>query len=97
MLNLTRAIQISVDIGAHIIASSEERPPVSMGDTFVTLRKLGILDEDTAIRMRKSVGFRNIAVHGYDDINFSIVYSIITTQLDDFNQFARAVSANLKV
>lgn len=33
-LNLSRAVQISVDICAHLIAGMEVSPPDSMGQTF---------------------------------------------------------------
>lgn len=45
--------------------------------------------------MRKAVGFRNIAVHAYDSIDWEIVYSIATERLQDFKEFARTVSAQL--
>lgn len=95
VLNLTRAIQTCVDIGAHIIAGSEEKPPATMGETFDTLATMGIIDIASAERMRKAVGFRNIAVHGYDEIDFAIVYSIITKQIDDFQAFARFITVSL--
>ena len=33
-LNLTRAVQLCVDIGAHLIARMEVAPPDTMGQTF---------------------------------------------------------------
>jgi uncharacterized protein YutE (UPF0331/DUF86 family) len=35
---------------------------------------------------------RNIAIHAYQEINWEIVYAIITSRLEDFVEFARAVS-----
>lgn len=43
--------------------------------------------------MKKAVGFRNLAVHNYDAINWAIVYALATQHLDDFKAFARAVVA----
>lgn len=42
--------------------------------------------------MNKAVGFRNIAVHAYQEINWEIVYAVITKRLVDFVEFARAVA-----
>ena len=95
VLNLTRAIQTCVDIGSHIIAVSEEKPPATMGETFDILTTMGIIDTDTAIKMKKAVGFRNLAVHGYGKIDFAIVYAIITKQIDDFKRFARLIATTL--
>lgn len=33
-LNLSRAVQMSVDIGAHLIAGMDVPPPGTMGETF---------------------------------------------------------------
>ena len=91
-INLERAVQICVDLAAHIIAESDLQAPGSMGESFEQLRRHGLLSEELAARLKKAVGFRNIAVHAYQEINWEVVYSIITTRLTDFVEFARAVS-----
>jgi uncharacterized protein YutE (UPF0331/DUF86 family) len=90
-LNLTRAIQLCVDIGAHLIAGKDAHPPVTMGQTFDVLAELGVINTKLAIRMKKAVGFRNIAVHNYEAINWQIVHAIATSHLSDFKDFAQAV------
>jgi len=39
------------------------------------------------------VGFRNVAVHQYDDLNLDIVEAVITSGLDDLLAFTDAVLA----
>jgi uncharacterized protein YutE (UPF0331/DUF86 family) len=90
-LNLTRAIQLCVDIGAHLIAGKDIPPPATMGQTFDALAKLEVINTELAIRMRKAVGFRNIAVHNYEAINWQIVHAIATNHLNDFKDFAKTV------
>jgi len=90
-LNLTRAIQICVDIGAHFLAATELPPPDTMGQTFDLLSEAGMINVDLAGRMKKAVGFRNLAVHNYDAINWEIVYAIARFRLADFEEFAKAV------
>lgn len=90
-LNLTRAIQLCVDIGAHLIARKETPPPATMGQTFDALVELGVINTELATRMKKAVGFRNIAVHNYETINWQIVHAIATSHLSDFKGFAQAV------
>jgi uncharacterized protein YutE (UPF0331/DUF86 family) len=41
--------------------------------------------------MSKSVGFRNTAVHAYQEIDWDMVYCTITKHLDDFRGFADQV------
>jgi uncharacterized protein YutE (UPF0331/DUF86 family) len=91
-VNLERAVQLCVDLASHIIAESEMPAPGNMGESFEELCKLGLISGDLAARMKKAVGFRNIAVHAYQEINWKMVYSIITTRMADFVDFAKAVS-----
>ena len=90
-LNLTRAVQICVDIGAHLISATELPLPDTMGQTFDILSQAGIISADLAVRMKKAVGFRNMAVHNYDAINWAIVYTIAQSSLPDFGEFAKSV------
>ena len=90
-VNLERAVQACVDIAAHLITDSEASPPTTMAAGFAALRSLGILPEELAQRMQKAVGFRNISVHSYQEIDWEIVYSIITARLGDFSAFASRV------
>jgi uncharacterized protein YutE (UPF0331/DUF86 family) len=46
-----------------------------------------------ADQLKKSVGFRNIAVHNYEAINWQIVHCIVSEHLQDFTEFARAVAS----
>lgn len=94
-LNLSRAVQISVDIGAHLIAGMEVPPPDSMGQTFDLLAQEGVLNNELASSLKKAVGFRNIAVHSYESINWIIVYSIVKYHLADFSTFAKIVAERL--
>jgi len=94
-LNLTRAVQFCVDIGAHLISGLELPPPDTMGQTFDTLAEAGIIRNELATRMKKAVGFRNLSVHNYDAINWEIVHAIAKTRLTDFEEFAQAVVSAL--
>lgn len=95
-LNLTRAIQLCVDIDAHMIASENVPPPDTMGQTFNVLAGLGYISEELATRLKNAVGFRNIAVHNYEAINWQIVHAISTRHLNDFRDFAQAVIQKIR-
>lgn len=90
-LNLERAIQLSVDIGSYLLADSDQTPPGTMGEIFSELAAAGIITESLAFKLRKAVGFRNISVHEYQNVNWDIVYSIINRNLDDFKDFMRTI------
>ncbi len=88
-LNLERVVQVCVDIAAHILAEFSTPPPSAMAESFDRLLEVGVISEKTALRMKKAVGFRNVAVHEYQKIDWLIVYRITTEHLDDFKEFAR--------
>ncbi|MCA1732948.1 MAG: DUF86 domain-containing protein [Acidobacteria bacterium] len=94
-LNLTRAVQLCVDLGAHVLTSLDVRPPQTMGQTFDALAAARVIPETLAARLKKSVGFRNIAVHNYEAIDWAIVHSIARNHLVDFTDFARAIASRI--
>ncbi len=94
-LNLTRAVQISLDIVAHILAETKSKTPDTMGRAFQYAAESGIIDSVLAAQMIKAVGFRNIAIHNYQIIDWTIVHSISHTELKDFETFATAIVACL--
>ena len=92
VMNLTRAVQICVDIGSHIISSANHPSPQTMSDVFATLHELGSISLDTCEQLKKAIGFRNIAVHNYEAINWEIVHAICQNSLQDFRRFAQEIS-----
>ena len=44
-LNLTRAVQLCVDIATHITTAAGSSKPATMGESFRQLRELGVLDQ----------------------------------------------------
>ena len=94
-LNLTRAVQLCVDIGAHLIAGMEVPPPDTMGQTFDTLARAGVIQTNLAMQLKKAVGFRNIAVHNCEEIDWAVVHDIARHHLEDFTEFARTIGSKL--
>lgn len=95
VLNLSRAVQVCVDIGAHLLAPSGSAPPATMGETFTRLGEAGLIDAELAARLRSAVGFRNIAVHNYEAIDWEIVWLLAGDPLADFEAFARQATLRL--
>lgn len=94
-LNLSRAVQLCVDVGAHLIVGMNTQPPDTMGQTFDILAREGVLSAELATSLKKAVGFRNIAVHSDNAINWHMVHRIAHDHLGDFTAFARVVAARL--
>jgi uncharacterized protein YutE (UPF0331/DUF86 family) len=64
-LNLTRAVQLCVDMAVHVLSDTEQPPPQTMGEAFDQLAAERLITPDLAKRMRAAVGFRNVAVYSY--------------------------------
>ncbi|ABB24669.1 MAG: hypothetical protein A3K90_08770 [Pelodictyon luteolum] len=90
-LNLTRAVQLCVDIANHVLSESDLPSPVTMGQSFELLEELGVIGPELCVRMKKAVGFRNLTVHNYDAIDWAIVHAIARHHLVDFKAFAEEV------
>lgn len=94
-LNLSRAVQLCVDIGAHVISEHNLPSPETMGKTFQILQQANIIDAITAENLQKAVGFRNIAVHNYQRINWLIVHIIVNKHMSDFSKFAKQIYSDI--
>ena len=90
-LNLSRAVQLCVDIALHILSARNHTLPQTMAGAFTALAEEGVIDTGLAEKMRKAVGFRNIAIHEYEAINWAIVFAIARKNMEDFRQFAGQV------
>jgi uncharacterized protein YutE (UPF0331/DUF86 family) len=82
-LNLQRAIQAAIDLAAHVVASRSYGLPASTAEVFTLLERQGLLEPGLADRLRRMVGFRNIAVHEYRKIDPDIVAAILDRHLGD--------------
>lgn len=65
------------------------------GQAFDGLAKLKVIDEELCARLKAAVGFRNVAVHNYQKIDWDIVHAITWQHLDDFRRFAQAVNSQI--
>lgn len=91
-VNPERAVQLRVDMGAHVLADMEAAPPQTMGEVFSTLAAMSIIPGNIAAALRKAVGFRNLSVHSYDQVDWQRVFEIIHYRLDDFRRFSQAIN-----
>ncbi len=92
MINLERLIQLSVDCAMITITEKGWLPvPQTMAESFEVLARNQFIDRDMANRLKKATGFRNLAVHEYDKLDWKIVFMILQNQLPDFRHFASSL------
>lgn len=96
ILNLQRAVQICVDIGNHILLDYPTPTPTTMAETFKRLFENNLISNENAVNLSHAVGFRNIAVHQYENIDCRIIFAVVKNNLNDFRTFAASMQKLLK-
>jgi len=97
ILNLQRAVQATIDLATHIIASEGLGLSDSIKDNFTLLEKAQIISKEITHNMESMTGFRNIAIHDYQAIDIKILKSILTKNLKDLEEFYTAVLLYFKI
>jgi len=91
ILNLQRAIEATLDIASIIIKQKKLGIPKSSRDMFDILCNYGIINKDLANNLKNMVGFRNIAVYDYQNLNIDILLHVLDNNLEDFNIFIKEI------
>lgn len=89
VLNLQRACELAIDIAMYIVSSQRLGIPQSKKEAFEILMKNNYIDEETFKKMKGMIGFRNIAIHDYKEIDEEILKDVIENHLNDLLEFAR--------
>lgn len=91
VLNIQRACEQAIALASHVASARRLGLPQDARHAFELLRDAGILSTDLADRMKRMVGFRNIAIHEYQRLDKTILASIVENHLVDFQAFLAAV------
>jgi len=86
LLNLQRACEAAIDAAMHLVRRNRLGVPQQSREAFVMLQKENLIDWELSERMQAMVGFRNIAVHDYQQLSIPIVQSILENRLVDFRK-----------
>ncbi len=86
------SIEGCIDLAHHIAASEAWRAPDTNADAVRLLGAHGVVQPDIAASVARAVGFRNVLVHQYAEVDDSIVIEALT-QLDDLRSFVVQASA----
>jgi uncharacterized protein YutE (UPF0331/DUF86 family) len=89
LLNLQRACESSIDAAMHLVRRHRLGIPQETREAFDLLHTGGLLDSSLSKRLKRMVGFRNVAIHEYQKLNLEIVQAVVRERLDDFLEFAR--------
>lgn len=90
------ACESVLDIAHHLIGDQGYRFPGSYKDAIDVLLQEGILDDALADRLKRWMGFRNLLVHLYLEIDHGRAYDAIVEDLGDFDAFAARMGRFLR-
>ena len=93
VLNLQRACELAIDAACREVSRRGLGVPADSGDAFTILERDAVLSPVVADRMRRMVGFRNIAVHEYRRLDPVIVRAVVEHRLGDFEALCRELLA----
>ena len=95
VLNILRGCEAAVDLANMLIRKKRLGLPGEMKDSFALLDRSGYIPSNLSRQMQNMVGFRNIAVHQYKDLDLDIVEDVIRNRLDDLLLFAETIRTHL--
>jgi len=93
---LQMAIRAALDVASHIVSDLRLGEPRTNRELFDLLHRDGWLDAALAGSLRNMAGFRNVLVHGYDDVDLSVVRDVLGNHLVDFDSFVAAIRQHLR-
>lgn len=91
VLNIQRACEIAIDIAMYIISNRKLGVPQTKKEVFIKLEENNLISKDISTNMQKMVGFRNIAIHDYKQIDEEILADVIENHLIDLTNFAKQI------
>ncbi len=91
VLNIQRAYEAALDIATHIVRIKQLGLPQTSREVFALLATHNIIPVALSETLQRMIGFRNIAVHDYTNINLAIIRKIIALHLKDLQQFCEVL------
>ena len=95
VLNLQRACEMATDVAMYIVSTRKLGIPQTKKEAFEKLNENGLISDDMCAKMKGMIGFRNIAIHEYKEIDEEILKAVIENHLVDIKEFVRKM-INLK-
>lgn len=89
--NLELAIEKMVDVCRHLVSALDLKEPETYADCFEVLGASAVIPADSVETFQKMARFRNLLVHGYENVEDRITYDVVRERLGDFRRFVRVV------
>ena len=94
VLNLQRACEQCIDMANHVIRLKKLGLPPDSAESFTLLARARIIDTQLEEKLKHMVGFRNVVVHQYQEIDYKLVEDVVKKHADDLIKFAGILVAS---
>jgi uncharacterized protein YutE (UPF0331/DUF86 family) len=94
--NLQRASEQTIDLANHVIRKAKLGLPKDSRDSFEILAAAKVIPAELAAKLKGMVGFRNVLVHDYRELDLKIMKDVIEHRLDDLIRFTNDILTYMK-
>ena len=95
-LNIERACQASIDMAMHVVAEKHLGVPQSNAEAFALLEKAGIIGKELSKSLRGMAGFRNVAVHQYEELDMGVLRWVVETGHRDWIKLGEVLGVSIR-
>jgi len=92
---LELCVEQMIDVCKHLVAGLDLPEPETYAGCFDILAGAGVVPEQHLAVFKSMARFRNLLIHGYDDIDDAVTYGIFTGRLGDFTAYTTAIRGYL--
>jgi uncharacterized protein YutE (UPF0331/DUF86 family) len=93
---LELCVEQMIDVCKHLVAGLDLPEPETYAGCFDILAGAGVVPDQHLTVFKSMARFRNLLIHGYDDIDDAVTYGIFTGRLGDFTAYIIAIRGYLR-
>lgn len=93
---LTQIVDLAVSVNGHVAVSVVGEAPREYRASFAIAARAGLISEDLASRLQRSVGLRNVLTHEYAEIDLDRVARARGDALADYRDYVQQAGSWLR-
>lgn len=89
---LAQLVELAVSVNSHVAATAWGKAPGDYRESFELLQAADILPPELTVRLRQSVGLRNVLAHEYARVDLNLVAGAVIAAERDYGGYVEHVS-----
>ncbi len=89
-------LQAIQDVASHVTSDEKLGEPRTNAELFSLLARGNWITPELAEILRAAIGFRNVLVHGYTDVDLIIMRDVLINRLVDLQAFVDQIRARIR-